>query len=533
MNKTAPLLLLLVGLPMLAEAVLFSAVLPGSRSTRPDRQITAFLSVINSAATPLSDCTLMNHHADLTLHYQQTRAASNTLIPGRDRSFALAPNEIATFVIFVTPHTLLEPTRLDFPVQCAEAAQQISIPGTGVDTLTLGSFAEEPADILAIAATTSGDGIANLDPDTGTGFFNIAGVNIGARASLIVRPETEAATATICDTNPRGTNCLAERADEVVWDADNGAVQTFTVFLQSDEPVAFDPAGARVLVSFRVDGALHGDTSVAIRTLKEETTAMPPGPPLPPPPDPPPPPEPPDTPDPPPDPPDTPEPPPPDPPDTPDPPPDPPPPPPAMQVREAQYRLTFQGRWTAARHPGAYPNSGAHFTRIAGAVHNSDYEVYAIGELASPGAELVAELGGVSILRGEVMAAINRGQALHFLDMGSTSIPPTASPSGTFRVTGDHPLVSVMSMVAPSPDWFVGLSSLSLLDANGNWRERVEVDVQPLDAGTEEGTRFSLANDATSPHEPISRLVTPPFAASNNYPPLGTFTLELLSSSAP
>ena len=35
-------------------------------------------------------------------------------------------------------------------------------------------------------------------------------------------------------------------------------------------------------------------------------------------------------------------------------------------------------------------------------------------------------------------------------------------------VTTDHPRVTLVTMIAPSPDWFVGVSGLSLLDASGN-----------------------------------------------------------------
>ena len=58
-------------------------------------------------------------------------------------------------------------------------------------------------------------------------------------------------------------------------------------------------------------------------------------------------------------------------------------------------------------------------------------------------------------------------------------------------------------MIGPSPDWFVGVSGRSLLDAQAQWQSRLEIDLFPYDAGTEEGTEFSLGNDATSPREAI------------------------------
>ena len=73
-------------------------------------------------------------------------------------------------------------------------------------------------------------------------------------------------------------------------------------------------------------------------------------------------------------------------------------------------------------------------------------------------------------------------------------------------VTTDHPRVTLLSMVAPSPDWFVGVSGLSLLDAQGDWLASHSVDLFPYDAGTEEGTEFSLSNAATSPQGTIASI---------------------------
>ena len=70
----------------------------------------------------------------------------------------------------------------------------------------------------------------------------------------------------------------------------------------------------------------------------------------------------------------------------------------------------------------------------------------------------------------------------------------------------DHPLLTLVSMIGPSPDWFVGVSGLSLLDAGGRWRSQHSVNLYPYDAGTEEGEEFSLSNPATSPQGTISSI---------------------------
>ena len=73
-------------------------------------------------------------------------------------------------------------------------------------------------------------------------------------------------------------------------------------------------------------------------------------------------------------------------------------------------------------------------------------------------------------------------------------------------VTTAHPRVTLVTMIAPSPDWFVGVSGLSLLDASGNWLPSHEVKLYPWDAGTENGDEFSLSNPTTSPQGLITSI---------------------------
>ena len=61
-------------------------------------------------------------------------------------------------------------------------------------------------------------------------------------------------------------------------------------------------------------------------------------------------------------------------------------------------------------------------------------------------------------------------------------------------------------MIGPSPDWFVGVSGLSLLDSSDAWRSSHMVDLFAYDAGTEDGENFSLSNDPTDPQETITSL---------------------------
>ena len=200
----------------------------------------------------------------------------------------------------------------------------------------------------------------------------------------------------------------------------------------------------------------------------------------------------------------------------------------------ALYTVTFQGQWTIDVTPGGLPG-GAHFSPIIGAVHNAGVTFLKSGEAASSGVESMAETGETSGLQSEVNAAINAASptALSLLSRSGNIGRQGRVTLNNVVVTTDHPRVTLVTMIAPSPDWFVGVSGLSLLDASGNWLPSHEVKLYPWDAGTENGDEFSLSNPATSPQGVITslrgtgkfsteRIATLTFTLkSSNFPPTG------------
>ena len=167
----------------------------------------------------------------------------------------------------------------------------------------------------------------------------------------------------------------------------------------------------------------------------------------------------------------------------------------------ATYQVTFQGTWTTAATPGGLPGS-AHFSPLIGATHNDRVTFWEVGGRASPGVEDVAELGQTSAFKSQINASDHAGAVIE-RGLGSGGTPEV---SVEFETTKDRPLVTLLSMIAPSPDWFVGVSGLSLLDARGRWHSRLEVALFPYDAGTENGTGFSLSNPATVPQGAIASI---------------------------
>ena len=163
------------------------------------------------------------------------------------------------------------------------------------------------------------------------------------------------------------------------------------------------------------------------------------------------------------------------------------------------YQVTFEGNWTLASTPGGVVG-GAHFTTLIGGVHGSGVSFWEAGEQASAGVEGVAELGSTGTFRNEVSASPHTRSVIQERVSGGG----TGTATFSIDLTRTHPLVTLLSMIGPSPDWFVGVSGVSLLDGSDEWRQSLVVDLFPYDAGTEDGEEFSLSNPDTNPQGVIT-----------------------------
>ncbi|MEM8963259.1 MAG: spondin domain-containing protein [Acidobacteriota bacterium] len=194
----------------------------------------------------------------------------------------------------------------------------------------------------------------------------------------------------------------------------------------------------------------------------------------------------------------------------------------------ATYSVRFQATWSPSSHPVSFPPN-PHFSGLIGGVHNADAVIWRQGGIASTGIERMAEVGAQSPLDNEVEALISAGQARQVIRGGGLANSP-GGVSTSFTASLDHPLVSLVSMLAPSPDWFVGVSGLSLLEG-GDWVEQKVVSLYTWDAGTDSGTNYTSSDFNTSPKQPITRLTTGPF--TNNDTPVGRFTFTRVDSPEP
>jgi len=158
------------------------------------------------------------------------------------------------------------------------------------------------------------------------------------------------------------------------------------------------------------------------------------------------------------------------------------------------YDCIFTNLWTKSRHPSDYPND-AHWSPPVVVSHNSEYTLFEEGEASTEGLESVAETGNTKTLLEEIAKA---GDAVFDTKVGSGMKGKRFVSQKIMNVGLDssRPYLSMVTMVAPSPDWFTGLNDFDMRDADsGNWLQEVILDLFPWDSGTDSGKSYNSANN--------------------------------------
>jgi len=190
-----------------------------------------------------------------------------------------------------------------------------------------------------------------------------------------------------------------------------------------------------------------------------------------------------------------------------------------MPTAPVEYRVVFKSTWTARSHPFEYP-SGAHFSGLIGASHNANYSIFAVGRRPTPGLERLSEEGKHSPLSDEINVAIEAGNAGAMFETGALK-NFRDSLVATVQVDPKHPMVSVVAMIAPSPDWFTGASSVNLAE-NGGWVKTRTLTLPAYDSGGDDGRTYKAADRNTNPKKPTTRAATRHFVVNGKVKPVAT-----------
>ena len=252
-----------------SSAKIFAAVLPGSRTVRIGTAATVFAAIVNGSGETLNDCGVAlpsSAPAGLSMNYQ-TANAQNQLIGTPNTPASIVSQGAQSYVLSFQSSQALAVKALPLVFSCSGAPAAPVVPD--VDTVDL-TFATSPgADVIALAATATNNGIVSM-PEGGANAFAIATANLGSAETLTVSVDfggvSYPVNAGICQTNSSSA-CLATPQASFQHSFAAGETSTFSVFVGSTGTIPFDPTNHRVYVRFTDSaGAPHGQTSVAVET---------------------------------------------------------------------------------------------------------------------------------------------------------------------------------------------------------------------------------------------------------------------------
>ena len=79
------------------------------------------------------------------------------------------------------------------------------------------------------------------------------------------------------------------------------------------------------------------------------------------------------------------------------------------------------------------------------------------------------------------------------------------------------------AMIAPSPDWFTGVSRVNLRK-DGRWVNQVNLTLYAWDAGTDSGNTYAAPDADTLPRQSIRLNASRQFRGAGGMIPIGTVT---------
>ena len=164
----------------------------------------------------------------------------------------------------------------------------------------------------------------------------------------------------------------------------------------------------------------------------------------------------------------------------------------------AVYEVAFHGDWITP-----LPPMGASFSPLVGMSHSACASLWSPYEYSTLGVQAVAENGTTATVRNEIMSfgrntfSVFESALLDQIEIGTVVTNVTVD---AFR-----PLVSAVSKVTPSPDWFTGVYDILLCD-DDEWPAIISVNMLLWDAGSDSGVNYTSVNNASDPRQFIEQL---------------------------
>lgn len=194
----------------------------------------------------------------------------------------------------------------------------------------------------------------------------------------------------------------------------------------------------------------------------------------------------------------------------------------------ANYEISVTTIWNATDHTSI--PTDPHWSALAGATHKNPNDILQFGAPApiTDGIKDIAETGNTNNFQSEINGNSNADQFLR--QPFSPRAAENSLASLSVVVSEDFPYITLVSMVAPSPDWFIAINSENLRSGNpsinNGWKDTYTLDMFAYDAGTDSGTDYESGNSVTSPRQNIAMISGTPINGNR----MGTITFTYNSS---
>jgi hypothetical protein len=175
--------------------------------------------------------------------------------------------------------------------------------------------------------------------------------------------------------------------------------------------------------------------------------------------------------------------------------------PPETASFSATYKIEFIADWSASTHPDYYP-ADAHFSPFVAYSHNNSVNsrIFSVGQVPSRGVEEMSESGKTDDLIKEIGDLMDLDFA--YVQTKGNRIDSPGVDSAELRFTQDYDYVTFVSMLAPSPDWFVS-GSINLM-AGDQWVDTAEVTLVTYDSGGDDGDTLTSKDQDSNPKQVVT-----------------------------
>lgn len=163
---------------------------------------------------------------------------------------------------------------------------------------------------------------------------------------------------------------------------------------------------------------------------------------------------------------------------------------------EAKYMVSFRNFMTEGRYGPNVPSLV--FSPVTGVSHSNRVSLLTVRGYADEGTANIAKTGDNTVFLNNAEALKNlTGYVLSTDSSGGLTFPES---SGRVKLTVDcmRPFVTVLAMIAPSPDWLVQVSNMNLYNTRSrSFVKRLDGNLIAYDAGVDSGSDFTDPGNAT------------------------------------